>query len=100
MRWLRRIASLIESRKIQTFCVLISKKSWSGPDEKTDDLRDRCRYHPRVLLVAATSWRTTDVCLQTWKRHALALLLSSAWRPLPRLNSRGTDEAESRTSGK
>ena len=29
-------------------------KSWNGPAEKTNDLRDRCCYHPRVLLVAAT----------------------------------------------
>src|ERR1044072_1308422 len=45
-RWLRRIASPIASRQAQTFCVSISKKFSSGPDEKTDDLKDRCCYHP------------------------------------------------------
>ena len=53
----------IESRLGQTFSVSISKKSSSGPDEKTDDLKDRCCYHPPRSLVAATSRITTDVCL-------------------------------------
>jgi len=35
MRWLRRIVFLIESRQAQTFSVSISRKSSSGPDEKT-----------------------------------------------------------------
>src|SRR5215211_2772860 len=30
------------------------EESWSGRAEKTNDLRDRCCYHARVLLVAAT----------------------------------------------
>src|ERR1041385_5357905 len=45
MRWWPNIASPIVSRPAQIFSVLISKKSLSGHDEKTDDLRDRCCYH-------------------------------------------------------
>jgi len=45
MRWWPNIAFRIVSRPAQTFSVLISKKSLSGHDEKTDDLRDRCCYH-------------------------------------------------------
>src|ERR1051325_5302559 len=58
MRWWPNIASLIVSRQAQIFSVLISKKSLSGHDEKTDDLRDRCCYHAARSLVAATSRRT------------------------------------------
>src|SRR5690348_9971034 len=100
MRWLRRIVFLIESRQAQTFYVSISKKSSSGPDEKTDDLRDRCCYHPPRSLGGCNAQGEHNVSLQTRKeRHALALLLSSAWRPLPRRNLRGADEEASRTSG-
>src|SRR5918999_4295065 len=53
-KWWPRIASPIASHPAQTFSALISKKSWSGRAEKTNDLRDRCCYHARVLLVAAT----------------------------------------------
>src|ERR1043165_10265537 len=53
-KWWPKIASPIASRPAQTFSVLISMKSWSGRAEKTNDLRDRCCYHERVLLVAAT----------------------------------------------
>src|SRR5215211_6803476 len=53
-KWWPKIAFPIASRPAQTFCALISMKSWSGRAEKTNDLRDRCCYHARVLLVAAT----------------------------------------------
>jgi integrase len=45
MRWWPNIASPIVSRPAQIFSVSISKKSLSGHDEKTNDLRDRCCYH-------------------------------------------------------
>src|ERR1051325_11177344 len=53
-KWWPRIAFHTVNRQAQTFCVLISMKSWNGRAEKTNDLRDRCCYHARVLLVAAT----------------------------------------------
>src|SRR5690348_9918332 len=54
MKWWPNSASPIVSRRAQTFFALISMKSWSGRAEKINDLRDRCCYHARVLLVAAT----------------------------------------------
>src|SRR6185295_9860698 len=57
-KWWPKIASPIASRPAQTFSDSILTKSWSGRAEKTNDLRDRCCYHARVLLVAATSRRT------------------------------------------
>src|ERR1051326_7332854 len=98
-KWWPKIASPIASRPAQTFSDSISKKSWSGRAEKTNDLRDRCCYHARVLWWLQRQGEH-NVCLQTRKeRHALALLLSSAWRPLPRRDFRGRDDAARRTSG-
>src|ERR1041385_6695345 len=68
--------------------------------KKTSDLRDRRCYHPPRSLGGCNAQGEHHVSLQTRKeRHALALLLPSAWRPLPRRNFRGTDEEAGRTSG-
>ena len=58
-------------------------------------MRDRCCYHAPRSLGGCNAQGEHNVCLQTWKeRHALALLLSSAWRPLPRRNFRGTTKQQ------
>src|SRR6185369_9856805 len=100
MKWWPNSASPIVSRRARIFSVSISMKSSRGRAEKTNDLRDRCCYHAPRSLGGCNAQGEHNVCLQTRKeRHALALLLSSAWRPLPKRNFRGADEAASRTSG-
>src|ERR1051326_2239006 len=97
MRWWPNIASPIVSRPAQIFSVLISKKSLSGHDEKTNDLRDRCCYHAARSLGGCNLKENIYGRLQT--RVALALPLPSATRALSGITSRGPHEVGSRTSG-